>query len=828
MSRLRPSIPWFRLAPVVSTGIQFGGSSTDNAIVRWDGTGGSLVQNSVVTIADTTGAIDGPLSIHLGTAGSSTGKITMSGSTSGTVTIQTANAAGTYTLTLPTTDGNANETLTTDGNGVLSWSTAGSGDVTAAATITDNAIVRGDGGAKGVQESVVLIGDTGAVSAALSYAATGAGNKIQLTTTTDNASVQVGIFEGDRATMADNDEAYFTLRLSDDAGTQKEVARITWAIPDVNAGTNVDGRLDFSVMTAGTLAKELQLSGADLSPSTNDGLALGTTDLSFSDLFLASGAVINYASSDVVITHSAGILTMGTGELRITTAGTNAASVITVGSTSTLTNKTLTSPVINTGTIGTSLVPTSDDGAALGSATNRFSDLWLAEGGIINWNAGDVTITHQANRIDFAGASSGYAFDASIISQNATTSQLTIQNQIFTAGQAHIAVTIAPSWTAENFDHHALVVQASQAGTNSGLLHAIKTQLEHTGAGALADGTHIHIDSTTISAGTVTNIYGLKIDAQTGGSTASYGIYVANADTYSLWIDAGVSAFGGNVIPDTNDVAALGTTALGWSDLHLATGGVINWANGEITLTETDSNTLTFAGGVFVVPTNGLTINATNVTSTGTQLNYLNAATGTTGTTSTNVVFSTSPTLVTPTLGVASATTINKVTLTAPATGSTLTIADGKTLIVNNSVTIAGTDSTTMTFPATSASVARTDAAQTFTGTQTFSQVLTTSNAIAASGNAATVPITSKINTVTNNSAATLTITMTTTSATDGQVSIVRILDASAVAQTITWVNTENSGVSAPTTSNGSTTLPLTVGFQYNSGTSKWRCVASA
>jgi hypothetical protein len=42
------------------------------------------------------------------------------------------------------------------------------------------------------------------------------------------------------------------------------------------------------------------------------------------------------------------------------------------------------------------------------------------------------------------------------------------------------------------------------------------------------------------------------------------------------------------------------------------------------------------------------------------------------------LVFATSPTLVTPTLGVASATTINKVTLTAPATGSTLTIADGK------------------------------------------------------------------------------------------------------------------------------------------------------
>lgn len=80
----------------------------------------------------------------------------------------------------------------------------------------------------------------------------------------------------------------------------------------------------------------------------------------------------------------------------------------------------------------------------------------------------------------------------------------------------------------------------------------------------------------------------------------------------------------------------------------------------------------------------------------------------------------TSPTLVTPTLGVATATSINKVAFTAPATSATLTLADGKTLTANNSITFSGTDATTMTFPATDASIARIDAAQTFTGTQTF------------------------------------------------------------------------------------------------------------
>jgi len=84
------------------------------------------------------------------------------------------------------------------------------------------------------------------------------------------------------------------------------------------------------------------------------------------------------------------------------------------------------------------------------------------------------------------------------------------------------------------------------------------------------------------------------------------------------------------------------------------------------------------------------------------------------------LVFANTPTLVTPVLGVATATSVNKMAITAPATSSTLAVADGKTFTVNHSLTLAGTDTTTMTFPSTSATIARTDAAQTFTGDQTF------------------------------------------------------------------------------------------------------------
>lgn len=60
-------------------------------------------------------------------------------------------------------------------------------------------------------------------------------------------------------------------------------------------------------------------------------------------------------------------------------------------------------------------------------------------------------------------------------------------------------------------------------------------------------------------------------------------------------------------------------------------------------------------------------------------------------------------------------TSFNKVTITPPATGSVLTILNGKTLKVDNSLELAGTDSTVMTFPAASATIVGTATTQTLT-----------------------------------------------------------------------------------------------------------------
>jgi hypothetical protein len=133
--------------------------------------------------------------------------------------------------------------------------------------------------------------------------------------------------------------------------------------------------------------------------------------------------------------------------------------------------------------------------------------------------------------------------------------------------------------------------------------------------------------------------------------------------------------------------------------LTIADGKTLTASN-SLTFTGTDSSSVAFgAGGTVVYTSNKLSVHASTTSSE--LAGIISDETG-----SGSLVFATSPTLVTPTLGVATATSINKMAITAPATGSTLAVADGKTFTVNNTITIAGTDSTTITLPSTTGTVA--------------------------------------------------------------------------------------------------------------------------
>ena len=115
-----------------------GGSGTVNS-----GTAGRLAWYSA-----TGTAVDGNAqasmssgTLSLGTVGSTLGAIALAGSTAGAITVRPPANTTTWTMTLPTTTGLANQVLQTDGTGATSWVTA-----TSSGTVTSVALGAGSTG----------------------------------------------------------------------------------------------------------------------------------------------------------------------------------------------------------------------------------------------------------------------------------------------------------------------------------------------------------------------------------------------------------------------------------------------------------------------------------------------------------------------------------------------------------------------------------------------------------------------------------------------------------------------------------------------------------
>lgn len=100
-------------------------TAANELIAAMNVTPGTAAASAFVQL-DTSKDIAGIRNLTLGVAGSTLGALKLSGNTSGVVTVQTAAAAGTWTLTLPADDGDAGEQLQTNGSGVATWEAAGS------------------------------------------------------------------------------------------------------------------------------------------------------------------------------------------------------------------------------------------------------------------------------------------------------------------------------------------------------------------------------------------------------------------------------------------------------------------------------------------------------------------------------------------------------------------------------------------------------------------------------------------------------------------------------------------------------------------------------
>lgn len=175
-------------------------------------------------------------------------------------------------------------------------------------------------------------------------------------------------------------------------------------------------------------------------------------------------------------------------------------------------------------------------------------------------------------------------------------------------------------------------------------------------------------------------------------------------------------------VPDAN-----GTIALTLNKLS-AFGATTSAELRSVLSDETGTGLSYFQGGDLGTPSAGTLTNCTfptlnqNTSGSAATLTTTRTIGGSNFNGSANVTSFPSPGAIggtTPSTGVF--TTVNALTITS-STG-TLTIAAAKVLTFNNSLTFSGTDSTTMTFPTTSATVARTDAANTFTGVQTITSL---------------------------------------------------------------------------------------------------------
>jgi hypothetical protein len=207
----------------------------------------------------------------------------------------------------------------------------------------------------------------------------------------------------------------FAAGVSSFAGTTSSVSYAQ--SNDTNTGLYFPAADQWGLVAGGTATLTSTSTGLSaavtLSPALSDGAALGTSSLMWSDLFLASGAVVNWNNGDVTLTHAANALSFEGGTVKFDTAPT----------------------------------PTTSDAAALGTSSVMWSDLFLASGAVINFNNGDVTATHSANTLAFAGASSGYTFDAQVApSSLAVTNNATVGGTLGVTG----ATTLTGALTANN------------------------------------------------------------------------------------------------------------------------------------------------------------------------------------------------------------------------------------------------------------------------------------------------------------------------------------------------------------------------------------------
>ena len=289
-------------------------SATDNAIVRFDGTTGKLVQNSVVTIADSTGDISGVGVLNATTLDATNVEVTNIKAKDGTASATIADSTGVMTIgssVLTTTDINGG---TIDGTAIGGTTPAAGAFITLSATgtitSTSSAIVLRNNAA-GTTYKELDIGNTGnsvflgvegsptqLLTGATAYdsfinTATGTGFVTAVNFVTVTRATSTGLAVTGSGTSTYSDGATYTLGILSGGAS---IARIGG--------------------TSGTTSLELMVNGSVISTHSLTGLSVTGTLSSTGLLTASAGLTSTYAK--VTATYS-GVQEANKGEFAFTT-----------------------------------------------------------------------------------------------------------------------------------------------------------------------------------------------------------------------------------------------------------------------------------------------------------------------------------------------------------------------------------------------------------------------------------------------------------------------------------------------------------------------------